>query len=250
MFVHKTYNYNLIETKHYDFMISVVLPTYNEKDNISKLIDMIEEVFEKNKIDGEILVIDDNSPDGTAKTVRDLKKKYDNITVFVRKDERGVGTAHIFGYKHAKGDIIIAMDCDLSHDPRQIPQFLKKIDESYDIVLGSRHIEGSYYEKKKFGTIIKYLTSRIGNILTFLISNVPIHDFSNGYRAIKRDVVKHIKTESIENSLLMEFILKAYKKGYRLTEIPVTFFDRKKGRSKLKLGKQSIRFFLDVFKFR
>jgi len=231
-------------------MISVVLPTYNERDNISRLIDMIEHVFERNKIDGEILIVDDNSPDGTAKIARDLNKKYGNIMVFVRKNERGVGSAHIFGYKHAKGDIIIAMDCDLSHDPKQIPQFLEKLDEGYDIVLGSRHIKGSYYEKKKFRTIIKYLTSKFGNILASLITNTPIHDFTNGYRAIRKYLVKNIKTESAGNSLLMEFIVKAHRKGYRLTEIPVTFFDRKKGKSKLKLEQQFIKFSLDIVKFR
>lgn len=232
-----------------EFMISVVLPTYNEKDNIVKLIQEIESLLTKEKMGFEVAVVDDNSPDGTADVVRKLNQKYHNIKVFVREKKLGIGSAHMFGYKKVKGDIVIAMDTDLSHDPRQMLAMIKKINEGYDMVVGSRHMKGAYYEKKTPETRKKFVASRLGNIITTLVSRVPIHDFTNGYRAIRRDIIENVKTSSTGNSFLMEFIVKAYKRGYRITEVPVTFMDRKFGKSKLKLGEESIKYFKDLFKY-
>ena len=230
-------------------MISLVLPTYNEKDNIVKLIQEIESLLTKEKIRFEIVVVDDNSPDGTADVARKLNQKYRNIRVFVREKKLGIGSAHMFGYNKIKGDIVIAMDTDLSHDPRQMLLMIKKVNEGYDMVVGSRHMKGAYYEKKTPETMKKFVASRLGNIITTLISRVPIHDFTNGYRAIKKEVIDNVKTNSTGNSFLMEFIVKAHRKGYRITEVPVTFMDRKFGKSKLKLGEESMKYFKDLFKY-
>jgi dolichol-phosphate mannosyltransferase len=229
--------------------ISFVLPTYNERENIVKLIEKIQTVSKKHNFNIEIIVIDDNSPDGTANVVKELNKKYNNIRLFIRERKLGIATAHLLGYKKARGDIIISMDSDLSHDPASIPQFIQKINEGYDIVVGSRHIKGSYYEKKALNTKIKYFLSKFGNILSTLISHVPVHDFTNGYRAFRKKVSDNIQIESTGNSFLMEFIVKAYRKGYKITEIPVTFFDRRFGKSKIKHGKESIRYFFKLFKY-
>ncbi len=230
-------------------MISVILPTYNEKENIVKLIENIEDVSRKNNIESEIVVIDDNSPDGTADTVKKMSGKYTNIRLFIRERKLGLASAHILGYKKAKGEIIISMDTDLSHDPKEIPNFIRKLNEGYDVVVGSRHIKGSYYEKKALNTKIKYFLSKYGNVLSALISHVPIHDFTNGYRAFRKKVSDNVQIESTGNSFLMEFIVKAHKKGYKITEIPVTFFDRIAGKSKIKHGKESIRYFFKLFKY-
>ncbi len=230
-------------------MISVVLPTYNERENIVNLITHIESVLKRKGLKAEIVVVDDNSPDGTARIVRKLNKKYRNIRVFVRPKKLGIGSAHLFGYQKAKGYIVIAMDTDLSHDPEQIVNMIEKINEGYDIVAGSRHMKGSYYERKTPETRRKYIASKYGNMLTAFISGVPIHDFTNGFRAIRKDVVKNVKTESTGNSFLMEFIVKAQNKGYRVTEIPVTFKDRKFGQSKLQLEKESLKYILDLLKY-
>lgn len=229
--------------------VSFVLPTYNERENIVKLIEKIENISRKNNIKPEIIVIDDNSPDGTADEVRKLNRKYNNIRLFVRERKLGIASAHILGYKKAKGDIIITMDADLSHNPATIPQFISKINEGYDIVIGSRHIDGSYYERKTMNIKIKYFLSKFGNILSTLISHVPVHDFTNGYRAFKKKVADDIDIESKGNSFLMEFVVKAHRKGYKITEIPVTFFDRKAGKSKIKHGRESIRYFVKLFKY-
>jgi len=230
-------------------MISVVLPTYNERENILKLIEHIENVVKRNKLKSEIVVVDDSSPDGTAAAVKALNKNYGNIRVLIRKKKLGVGSAHMFGYQHSNGDVIIAMDTDLSHDPEQIIAMIEKMNEGYDIVAGSRHMKGSYYERKTPETRRKYIASKYGNMLTTFLSGVPIHDFTNGFRAIRKYVVKNVETESTGNSFLMEFLVKAHKKGYRVTEIPVTFKDRKFGHSKLQLEKESLKYIRDLLKY-
>jgi len=231
-------------------MVSFVLPTYNERGNIIDLIEKIEDISKKNYIMPEIIVIDDNSPDGTSDVVKKLSKKYSNIRLFIRKGKLGLASAHVLGYRKSRGKIIISMDTDCSHDPKEIPNFINKINEGYDVVAGSRHIKGSYYEKESINIKVKYLLSKFGNILTTLISGVPIHDFTNGYRAFKKEVADNINIESRGNSFLMEFIVKAHRKGYKLTEIPVTFFDRKYGKSKIKHGNESIRYFVYLLKWR
>ncbi|MBI4010639.1 MAG: polyprenol monophosphomannose synthase [Candidatus Aenigmarchaeota archaeon] len=230
-------------------MISIVLPTYNERENILNLIEHIESVIKRNGLKSELVVVDDNSPDGTADAVKKVNKKFRNIRVLIRKEKLGIGSAHMFGYKKSRGDIVIAMDTDLSHDPESIPTMLKKLDEGYDVVVGSRHIKGSYYEKKKFETKKKYLISKFGNILITVISRVPIHDFTNGYRAIRKKVIDGIETESTSNSFLMEFLIKAHRKGFKVTEIPVSFIDRKLGKSKTKVGIEIFRVFMDLLKY-
>jgi len=230
-------------------MISIVLPTYNERENILNLIEHIESVIKRNSLKAELVVVDDNSPDGTADAVKKVNKKFGNIRVLIRKQKLGIGSAHMFGYKKSRGDIVIAMDTDLSHDPESIPAMLKKMDEGYDVVVGSRHIKGSYYEKKKFETKKKYLISKFGNVLITLISRVPIHDFTNGYRAIRKKVIDGIETESTSNSFLMEFLIKAYRKGFKITEIPVSFIDRRLGKSKTRVNIEIFRVFMDLLKY-
>lgn len=230
-------------------MISVVLPTYNEKENILKLIEHIESVVKRNNLKAELVVVDDNSPDGTAGAVKKANKKFGNIRVLIRRQKLGIGSAHMFGYRKAKGDIVVAMDTDLSHDPESIPTMLRKLNGGYDIVVGSRHIKGSYYEKKKFETKKKYLVSKLGNMIITLISHVPISDFTNGYRAIRKKVINSIETESASNSFLVEFLIKAHRKGFKITEIPVSFTDRKAGKSKTRIGIEMFRVFMDLLKY-
>lgn len=230
--------------------ISVVIPTYNEKENISILVERIENVLKKDKKKFEIVVVDDNSPDGTADIAKALNEKYRNIRVLIRKKKEGVGAAYYFGYKNSKGSIVIGMDADLSHNPYEIPKLLKRLEDGYDMVIGSRHMRGSYYEHKKFNTFRKYLTSKYGNILTSFILGIKIRDFTNGFRCFKRGILQDIKLINKGNSLLMEIIAKAYWNGYKISEVPVTFIDRKRGSSKLRLLKEPIEFLGDVFQLK
>lgn len=228
--------------------ISIVLATYNERENLSKLIPKIEKIFREYKIKGEIVVVDDNSPDGTSALAKHLNKKYHNIRLLWRPRKMGPGSAHMDGYRFSRGNIIIGMDVD-SHNPNDIPRFLKKINEGYDLVANSRFIKGGYYEVKSFETFKKYLASRFGNILIRFLSGVPMHDFTCSMRAVRSKVVKSVHTESKGNSFFMEFIIKAYRKGFRITEIPIIFQDRQVGKSKLNLGTQSLKMLSDLIKY-
>ena len=228
--------------------VSVVLGTYNERENLASLIPAIEAIFQENRLDGEIVVVDDNSPDGTSDLARGMGAKYGNVRLLWRPEKLGPGSAHADGYKAAKGDIIIGMDTDFSHDPHDIPKFLAKMEEGFDVVQASRYIKEGTYEVNSFQTWKKKMASKFGNILIAFLSGVPIHDFTTSYRAIRRNVVEHVRTESSGNSFFMEFLVKAYRDGYRLAEIPIVFKDRVVGKSKLKLGRQSLKLLVDLAK--
>jgi len=227
-------------------LVSVVLSTYNERENLANLVPIIENVFAKSGIAGEIVVVDDNSPDGTSEVAKELGRKFGNVRLLWRPGKLGPGSAHADGYRFASGDIIVGMDTDFSHSPYDIPRFVAKIREGFDVVVGCRYIRGGQYEVKSFQTLKKSIASRIGNILIGLLSGVPVHDFTTALRGIRRDVVHNVRTESKGNSFFMEFIIKSYREGYRMTELPIVFRDRVAGKSKLSLGKQSFKMLFDL----
>lgn len=229
-------------------LVSVVLSTYNERENLSKMVPVIEEILKRNSMRGEIVVVDDNSPDGTSDLAREFGKRYGNVRLLWRPSKMGPGSAHADGYRFAKGRIIVGMDTDFSHSPYDIPRFVAKVDEGYDLVVGSRYIRGGQYEVRSFQTLKKSIASRLGNLLIFLLSGVPLHDFTTALRAMRREVVANVQTESKGNSFFMEFIVKAYWGGYKTTEIPIVFRDRVMGQSKLSLGNQSFKMLTDLFR--
>jgi dolichol-phosphate mannosyltransferase len=229
-------------------LVSVVLSTYNERENLSNMIPLIEKIFSKNGINGEIIVVDDNSPDGTSELAQEFGTKYGNVRLLWRPAKLGPGSAHADGYKFALGEIVVGMDTDFSHDPHDIPRFVAKIREGYDLVVGSRYIRGGQYEVKSFETLKKSIASRLGNVLILTLSRVPAHDFTTALRAMRREVVHDVETESKGNSFFMEFIIKAYRRGYRMVELPIVFRDRVAGKSKLSLGKQSFKMIADLLR--
>ena len=229
-------------------LVSVVLSTYNERENLSNLVPIIEKVLADNGIPGEIVVVDDNSPDGTAEVAKALGRRFGNVRLLWRPRKLGPGSAHADGYRFAIGDIIVGMDTDFSHSPYDIPRFVAKVEEGFDMVVGSRYIRGGQYEVKSVQTLKKSLASRLGNILIHFLSGVPLHDFTTALRAIRREVVHDVRTDSKGNSFFMEFIIKSYRKGYHLTEVPIVFRDRVAGKSKLSLGKQSFKMIFDLLR--
>jgi dolichol-phosphate mannosyltransferase len=227
-------------------LVSVVLSTYNERENLSKLVPIIEDVFTKNGIVGEIVVVDDNSPDGTSEVAKELGQKFGNVRLLWRPGKLGPGSAHADGYQFATGEIIVGMDTDFSHSPYDIPRFVAKVREGFDVVVGCRYTRGGQYEVKSFQTLKKSIASRLGNILIRLLSGVPVHDFTTALRGVRRDVVRSVKTSSKGNSFFMEFVIKSYREGYRITELPIVFRDRVAGKSKLSLGRQSFKMVFDL----
>lgn len=228
--------------------ISVVLGTYNEADNITRLIPLIESMFKAENLNGEIVVVDDSSPDGTAETIRRFESEYDNIRLFSRPGKLGHGSAIAEGYRHTQGDVVFSMDTDFSHDPADIPRFIAKINEGFDFVQASRYVRGGSYEVKSYETLKKNVASRVGNVLVRVLTGVPLHDFTTSFRAVRREVVLKVMTESAGNSFFMEFAVRAYRMGFKLAEIPIVFKDRVSGKSKLKLGKQSFTMLKELLK--
>ncbi len=222
-------------------LLSIILPTLNEAGNITKLVDDIELVLKKSGLTGELIIVDDDSEDGTAQITRSLNKKYGNIRTLVRTVRDGAGAAHWFGYKNAKGDIIIAMEADNSCDAGDIPVIARKISKGYDIVVASRYAKGASTNKSLANKAI----SRLGNAFISLISGIPINDFTIAYRGFRREIVNKINcTEKDGNPLLMEFILKAKNAGYvKITEIPTNYRERQFGISKNKLTRAVPRVF-------
>lgn len=217
--------------------LSIVLPTYNELENIKIFIPQIEKTF--SNIDHEIIVVDDNSPDKTGECVLALNRQYGNIKIINRKKKEGIGSALRQGYNYAKGTIIISSDADLSFSVEDMERLYEKINQGYDLVVGTRHsIKGSYYEMNRLSVKIKGAVSRTGNAALRILAGLNIHDFSANFRAIKRKAWEKIETRENTNVILFEMIIKAKYNGLKITELPISFKNRVHGKSKLNLFKE------------
>jgi dolichol-phosphate mannosyltransferase len=209
----------------------VIIPTYNELDNMPKLIPL---VLSQNDI-VHILVVDDNSPDGTAKFVEEQARNNDRIHIIKREKKKGLGTAYITGFKYALKndfDYIFEMDADFSHDPTEINNFLVAIKEN-DLVLGSRYIHGVRVQN---WPMRRLLLSFFASVYTRLITGLPIRDATGGYKCFRRKVLEAINLDLVKSngySFQIEMTFKAYAKGFKIKEIPIVFVDRVKGKSKM-----------------
>lgn len=224
--------------------VCVVIPTYNENENIGKLIPQLCSAFEKNSINGSILVVDDNSPDGTGQAAEELSKKYP-VSVLHKEEKAGIGAAYIAGFKEclANGsDIICEMDADLSHDPKYFPAIIKGL-ESADLVLGSRYIPGG--GTVNWGTYRKMVSGN-ANRLVRLMTGIKINDTTGGYRAYRAEVLRAIDIQNIRSNgyeFQIEMLYKTLKAGFTVKEVPIIFREREEGVSKLS-RKEVAKFFL------
>ncbi|PWU24053.1 glycosyltransferase family 2 protein [Candidatus Cerribacteria bacterium 'Amazon FNV 2010 28 9'] len=220
----------------------IIVPTYNEKENVVKLIPVLEEVFAGiHNWDMHVLFVDDSSPDGTADEVKKFAKKNKHVHVHINPQKRGLGAAYLSGMKEAFGelgaDVVFEFDADFSHDPAKIPDFLNKIDQGFDMVIGSRYIKGGSIPSD-WGFDRKVL-SVIGNLfITFVFTDFRIHDWTSGYRAITKKVYEFVVDEMSDPKLSgytfqAAFLRKAVRKGFKVAEVPFAFVDRKIGKSKL-----------------
>lgn len=216
--------------------LSIVIPTYNERKNVSILIPQIVDLFNRRGIVFEILVVDDSSPDGTQEVILKMKKEFKNIHLISRKKKEGIGAALKEGYNLSLGKYILSSDADLSFKVSDMGKLYDKINEGYDLVVGSRYAKGGYYERKNIRTFSKNMVSSIGNRLWGFLFGFPTSDFSANFRIIRNKTWKEIETKENTNFLLFEMVYKTYLKSKRITEIPVSFVDRKYGESKLNLS--------------
>jgi len=222
--------------------VGILLPTYCEAANISKLIHEIESLG----LNISVLVIDDSSPDGTADLVRDLQDEYRNVLVYVRPRKSGLGTAITDGFKiflslKNPPEYIVTMDADYSHSPRDVPRVVSAARGANGLAIGSRYCLGG-------GTvnwsISRLAISRVANMLSSVLIGAEIHDYTSGLRCYSMNLVRNIVGElhSETYEIQIETIRQARKKGFAIREVPMVFMNRKKGKSKL--TKKEIREFL------
>lgn len=214
-----------------DMKILIIIPTYNELENLPRL---LPKVFAKDD-NINVLIVDDNSPDGTAAFVENEMKSNDRIHLIKRPSKQGLGTAYIAGFRYALQNdfqLVFEMDADFSHDPNEIPKFLEAI-KNADVILGSRYINGV--------NVINWPMSRLllswfANWYTRIITGLPIKDATGGYKCFRIEILQTIDLNKVTSNgyaFQIEMTFKAWKKGFRVKEIPIIFVDRVKGQSKM-----------------
>ena len=211
----------------------VMIPTYNERENIE---DLIEEILALDvEVDLSVVVADDNSPDGTGEIVRKMAETDNRIHALIRKKRRGRGAGGIDGFKEAlklRPDFVVEMDGDLSHQPKHIPSLLEAC-KDYDLVIGSRFVKGGKDEDRNL----------VRRIITFFVRGfirrkfrIPVRDVSSGFRCFKRKVLEEIDLDdliSVNPSIVLEILYKAHLLDFTIKEVPIEFIDRTRGKTKL-----------------
>ncbi len=213
--------------------VVVMIPTYNERENI---VDLIQEILAL-EFDGSvsILIADDNSPDGTGELVQQLALKDERIHILIRMKKRGRGAGGIDGFKEAlklHPDYIIEMDGDFSHQPKFIPDLLAAAEE-YDLVIGSRFVKGGKDQDRNI--IRRFITYLARNFIRRQF-HIPVRDVSSGFRCFKREVLEAVDLDdciSVNPSIVLEILYKAHLLGFAMTEVPIEFIDRTRGKTKL-----------------
>lgn len=209
----------------------VIIPTFNEFDNVHKI---IPDVLSQNEC-VDVLIVDDNSPDGTGNYVEELTKTNPRVKIIRRAGKMGLGTAYIEGFKYAikeKYDYIFEMDADFSHDPKEVNNFLAAI-KDHDLVIGSRYINGVNVIN---WPMQRLLLSYFANSYARFITGLPVRDATGGFKCFKRKVLESINFQNIKSngySFQIEMNFKAWKNGFKIHEIPIIFADRVKGTSKM-----------------
>jgi dolichol-phosphate mannosyltransferase len=209
----------------------VVVPTYNERENLGELIPRILETDAR----FEVLVVDDASPDGTGEIADQLARTVPRVQVIHREGKLGLGSAYRTGFRYALErdyDLVFEMDADFSHDPASLPEFLRAI-EDVDLVIGSRYVNGVTVVNWPMGRL---LLSYMANRYTRLITGLPLTDSTAGFKCFRRRVLESIDLDQVRSdgySFQIEMNFKTWKKGFRILEIPIVFSDRRVGISKM-----------------
>lgn len=213
--------------------ILVIIPTYNEADNITKI---IPEILSNTGSEDEfnVLVVDDNSPDGTADLVEGMNNS--SVNVMRRERKMGLGTAYVAGFRYAierNYDVVFEMDADFSHDPKYLMDFIAKINEGYDLVIGSRYVNGISVLNWPLGRLI---LSYMASVYTRAVTGLKVKDTTAGFMCYKVNALKQIDLNEVRSngySFQIEMKFKFYKKGFRIIEVPILFIDRREGESKM-----------------
>ncbi|MGC8594959.1 MAG: polyprenol monophosphomannose synthase [Candidatus Kryptoniota bacterium] len=209
----------------------VIIPTYNEAGNIEAIIKGVLEV----SLEIDILIVDDNSPDGTANIVEDLSRTEKRLHLICRTKKNGLGTAYVTGFRYAMEhgyDCVIEMDADFSHDPKDIVKFHKALNDA-DVVVGSRYASGVSVLN---WPMKRLLLSYAGNLFARYVTGVPVCDMTSGFKAFKIDALKKVNLESVRSNgyaFQVEMNVRAFRKGLKIKEVPIVFTERRVGVSKM-----------------
>ena len=212
----------------------VCVPTYNERENLEPLVRALGEVLDTTR--DRVLVIDDSSPDGTGELADRLADELPWVEVLHRSAKEGIGRAYLAGFAHALAsgaELVLEMDCDFSHDPRDVPRLIATCEEEADLVLGSRWVEGGGTEN--WGVVRRFV-SRGGSLYARLVLGVGIRDLTGGFKCFRRHVLETIDLDAIAArgyGFQIEGTYRALRAGFRVVEIPITFVDRRVGESKM-----------------
>ena len=210
----------------------IVVPTYNEIENLGPLVDAIFAIVPSHV---ELLIADDNSPDGTGSLADELARENSRVHVLHRPKKMGLGSAYVGGFKWGmeKGfDEFIEMDADFSHDPKYLPAMLKELETS-DVAIGSRYVPGGGTVNWGLG---RKIISRGGSLYSRMILSAPIRDFTGGFNGWKRQVLEKVEFSTLRSdgySFQIELKYRAFRQGFKITEFPIVFADRKVGKSKM-----------------
>ena len=213
-------------------MICICLPTYNERENLEAMVSALGEVLPE---DSRILVIDDNSPDGTGEIADRLAAERGNVEVLHRPRKEGLGPAYLAGFRRALGlgaDLVLEMDCDFSHDPADVPRLLAAADGA-DLVLGSRYVPGG--GTKNWG-VLRRVVSRVGSLYAQVLLGLRVRDLTGGFKCYRRAVLETIDLDAIKSkgyAFQIETTYRAIRAGFRVAEVPIVFVDRQVGGSKM-----------------
>lgn len=210
----------------------IIIPTYNERQNLGRL---VAEIYAQGPF--HVLIVDDNSPDGTGRLADELaEQEAGRFFVIHRAGKLGLGTAYREGFRWglARGyDLLFEMDADFSHNPQHLPQFLARIHEGADLVLGSRYVPGG---GTRNWSLTRQIISRGGSAYARLVLGLPFHDLTGGFKCFRREVLERLDLDTIHSngySFQIEVTYRAYQQGFRIMETPIIFADRRVGQSKM-----------------
>ncbi|MAE57857.1 MAG: dolichyl-phosphate beta-D-mannosyltransferase [Halobacteriovorax sp.] len=209
----------------------IIIPTYNEIDNIERMINTIFELYPE----VSLLIIEDGSPDGTANVVKEYQKKFKNLFMIERTGKQGLATAYTTGFKWALDrnyNYVFEMDCDFSHDPKQVKDLLTEATQN-ELVIGSRYIDGIRIINWPFHRL---LLSYLASIYTRFITNIPVHDTTGGFKCFSRKALESLNLDNVISKgyiFQLELNYKVWSQGLRVKEVPIIFYERRDGQSKM-----------------
>jgi dolichol-phosphate mannosyltransferase len=215
--------------------VVVCLPTYNERDNLGRMVRALDDVVRRHELDARVLVIDDSSPDGTGELADRLTGEFRFLSVLHRPKKEGLGPAYLAGFVWAlatDADRIVEMDCDFSHDPEDLPRLLAAT-ENADLALGSRYVEGG---GTRNWSLARRAVSRFGSLYARILLGVGVRDLTGGFKCFRRSVLEAIGLERISTkgyAFQIETTYRALRVGSRVVEVPIVFSEREAGKSKM-----------------